>query len=276
MFGKLYIIATPIGNLGDITYRAVEILKSVDFIATEDTRVSSKLLNHLSIKKPLISYYEHNLRGRGEIILSRLLAGESCALISDAGTPAVSDPGEDLVRLCAASSVEIIGVPGACAAITALSISGQNTSRFTFEGFLANSKKNRYEHLNLLKNEYRTIILYEAPHKLCKTLDDLYTVLGDRSISLAREITKMHEQVLRTTLSDAIEFYKNNIPRGEFVLIIEGYRKEIVAIDNEILLEKVVIEINNGLSVRDAVKRVSEKYSVPKNALYKFTIDNIK
>lgn len=276
MFGKLYIIATPIGNLGDITYRAVEILKAVDFIAVEDTRVSSKLLNYLSIKKPLISYYQHNLRGRGEIILSRLLAGESCALISDAGTPAISDPGEDLVRICSQNNIEVIGIPGACAAVTALSISGQNTSRFTFEGFLANSKKNRYEHLTLLKNEYRTIILYEAPHKLCKTLDDLYAFLGDRAISLAREITKMHEQVLRTTLSQAIEFYKNNIPRGEFVLIIEGYKKEIISIDNKELLEKVVQEISAGLSMRDAVKRVSEKHNVSKNALYKFTMDNIR
>lgn len=276
MFGKLYIIATPIGNLGDITYRAVEILKSVDFVAVEDTRVSSKLLNYLSIKKPLISYYQHNLRGRGEIILARLLAGESCALISDAGTPAISDPGEDLVRICAENNVEVIGVPGACAAITALSISGQNTSRFTFEGFLSGSKKNRYEHLNLLKNEYRTIILYEAPHKLCKTLDDLYSYLGDRAISLAREITKMHEQVLRTTISQAIEFYKTNIPRGEFVLIIEGYKKEIAKVDDEELLQQVLTEINAGLSVRDAVKRVSEKYDVSKNALYKFTMDNIK
>lgn len=276
MFGKLYIVATPIGNLGDITYRAVEILKNVDFIATEDTRVSSKLLNYLSIKKPLMSYYEHNLRGRGEIILAKLLEGESCALISDAGTPAISDPGEDLVRLCAQNNVEVIGVPGACAATTALSISGQNTSRFTFEGFLSGSKKNRYEHLNLLKNEYRTIILYEAPHKLRKTLDDLYAFLGDRSISLAREITKIHEQVIRTTLIQAIEFYKINIPRGEFVLIIEGYKREIATIDNEDLLQNVMIEIDAGFSVRDAVKRVSEKYDVPKNALYKFTVDSLK
>lgn len=272
--GKLYIVATPIGNLGDLTFRAVETLKNVDFIAAEDTRVSIKILNHIGVSKPMISYYEHNRRARGEEILQKLFLGESCALVTDAGTPAVSDPGEDLVALCAENDIEIIPIPGCCAAICALAVSGLPTGRWCFEGFLSTAKKSRKDHLEVLKNEKRTMIFYEAPHKLKATLKDLYDAFGDRRISISREITKKYEESLRFTLSQAIEHFNVNNPKGEFVLIIEGceenFENEEVSM-NEAMV-KVENYISNGETLKDAVKKVSSETGVKKNALYKEAI----
>ena len=213
-------VPTPIGNLGDISTRMAETLEAVDFIAAEDTRVTVKLLNHLGIKKPMVSYYRHNTASRGTAVLERLLAGESCALVTDAGTPAVSDPGEELVAQCAASGVNVVSIPGPCALITALAASGLPTGRFTFEGFLAMNKKNRRAHLDELAEERRTMIFYEAPHKLAATLRDMRDTFGaERRISLCRELTKLHEEVRRTTIGEALAWYEKNPPKGEFVLV---------------------------------------------------------
>ena len=223
MAGMLYLVPTPIGNLGDISERCRRSLEEADFIAAEDTRVSLKLLNHLGIKKSLVSYYEHNKAFKGQAIVDRILAGETCALVSDAGSPAISDPGEDLVKQCAAAGITVCAIPGPCAVITALSISGQATGRFCFEGFLSTAKKSRREHLESLEKEQRTMIFYEAPHKLVNTLQDLAEHFGaDRPISLCRELTKLHEEVVRTTLGAAIEKYTENPPKGEFVLVVAG------------------------------------------------------
>ncbi|MDE7245178.1 MAG: 16S rRNA (cytidine(1402)-2'-O)-methyltransferase [Oscillospiraceae bacterium] len=222
MSGTLYLVATPIGNLGDLSPRAAETLENVDFIAAEDTRVSMKLMNHLGLKKPFVSYHQHNRAAAGPSILTRLLAGESCALVTDAGTPAVSDPGEDLVRLCAENGVPVVSIPGCCALISALAVSGLPTGRFTFEGFLSVNKKERREHLQSLLAEERTMIFYEAPHKLRVTLTDLYGVFGDRKIALCRELTKLHEEIFRTTLAQAVECYREKEPRGEYVLVVAG------------------------------------------------------
>ena len=222
MSGTLYLVATPIGNLGDISPRAAEVFSSVDFIAAEDTRVTIKLLNHLNIKKPLVSYYEHNRAESGDKIVSRLLGGESCALVSDAGMPAISDPGEDLVRLCAENGIQVISIPGPCAAVCAMALSALPSGRFTFEGFLSTAKKSRFEHLEELKTEKRTMIFYEAPHKLRATLSDMLEYFGDRRISICRELTKLHEETLRFTLSEAVRYYEETTPKGEFVLVVEG------------------------------------------------------
>ena len=226
MAGTLYLVGTPIGNLGDFSPRGAETLKAVDFIAAEDTRVTLKLLNHLGLKKPLVSYYEHNKAESAAVILPRLLAGESCALVSDAGMPAISDPGEELVRLCAEQGIPVAAVPGPSAVVTALALSGLPTQRFTFEGFLSTANKSRREHLESLREEHRTIVLYEAPHKLTGTLEDLLSALGDRDIALCRELTKLYEEVRRTTLARALEFYRAERPRGEFVLVIRGAPEE--------------------------------------------------
>lgn len=218
----LYLVGTPIGNLGDFSPRALETLREVDFIAAEDTRVSLKLLNHFGIHKPLVSYHEHNQRDSGQRILARILGGESCAVVTDAGMPCISDPGEDLVRLCAEYGIEIVIIPGPSAAVSALAVSGLATGRFCFEGFLTVHKGSRQEHLNEIKNETRTLIFYEAPHKLRATLRDLHKTLGDRRITLARELTKLHEEVVRTTLSDAVTRCDETPPRGEYVLVVEG------------------------------------------------------
>ena len=222
MRGKLVVVGTPIGNLGDFSPRAVQALEQADFIAAEDTRVTLKLLNHFGIKKPLVSYYEHNKQGRGRVICDRILAGETCALVSDAGMPAISDPGELLVAQCAEMGIEVTAVPGPSAGITALAVSGLPTARFTFEGFLSTVKKIRREHLEQVRNEERTMVFYEAPHKLVATLQDMLSVFGDRRVALVRELTKIHEQVIRTTLSQALERFSAEAPRGEFVLVIEG------------------------------------------------------
>jgi len=268
--GILYLVATPIGNLGDISSRAVETLRSVDFIAAEDTRVTLKLLSHLGIRKPLISYYEHNSAESGRKIVSRILSGESCALVTDAGTPAISDPGEDLVRLCAADDITIIAIPGPCAAVSALALSGLPTGRFTFEGFLSTARKSRFEHLNELTTEKRTMIFYEAPHKLLRTLNDMLIVLGDRRITISRELTKLHEETLRFTMSQAIEHFEAAPPRGEFVLIIEGAKDAPASTD--ILADAITAAqqyITEGLTVKDAAKRAAEETGASKNAIYK-------
>ena len=270
MAGMLYLVPTPIGNLGDISQRCRETLEQADFIAAEDTRVSLKLLNHLGIKKSLVSYYEHNKSQKGQWIVERILAGETCALVSDAGSPAISDPGEELVQQCAAAGITVCAIPGPCAVITALSISGQATGRFCFEGFLSTAKKSRREHLESLASEQRTMIFYEAPHKLLTTLEDLAEAFGkDRPISLCRELTKLHEEVVRTTLGEAIARYTEQPPKGEFVLVVAGAKPEVKEAPTEGDAVKRVRELmDEGLSRKDAVKQAAKELGLPKNVVY--------
>ena len=270
MAGMLYLAPTPIGNLGDISLRCRQTLEQADFIAAEDTRVTLKLLNHLGIKKSLVSYYEHNKTFQGDRILERILAGETCALVSDAGSPAISDPGEDLVKQCAEAGITVCAIPGPCAAITALSISGQSTGRFCFEGFLSTAKKSRREHLDSLKSETRTMIFYEAPHKLVSTLEDMAQAFGpDRSISLCRELTKLHEEVVRTTLGQAITHYQENPPKGEFVLILAGAQPVQPELpDEQDAAARVKQLMEEGLSRKDAIKQTAKELNMPKNAVY--------
>ena len=270
MAGILYLVPTPIGNLGDISLRARQTLENADFIAAEDTRVSLKLLNHLEIKKSLVSYYEHNKTFKGGRIVERILAGETCALVSDAGSPAISDPGEDLVKECAAAGITVCAIPGPCAAITALSISGQSTGRFCFEGFLSMSKKSRREHLSSLRAEKRTMIFYEAPHKLMNTLEDMVEVFGaERPVSFCRELTKLHEEVIRTTLGEAIVHFTETPPKGEFVLVVAGAPEEVKEIPTATDAAGRVNElISQGLSRKDAIKQTAQELGLPKNAVY--------
>ena len=272
MSGILYVTGTPIGNLGDFSPRAAETLESVDFIAAEDTRVTLKLLNHFGIKKPMVSYFEHNKRERGEVIVRRIEAGEACALITDAGMPAISDPGEDIVRLCAERGIPVSVVPGPCAAIAALAVSGLFTAKFVFEGFLSTATGERRETLERLKRETRTILLYEAPHKLRATLADLLRVLGDRPVSLCRELTKLNEQILRTTLSEAAKRYETETPRGEFVLVLAG--AENAALQEDAFwsqmteAEHVEAYIRRGMTKADAVKQAARDRGVSKSKIY--------
>lgn len=270
MSGTLYLVATPIGNLGDFSPRALETMQTVDFIAAEDTRVSMKLLNHFEIRKPLVSYHEHNAATAGQAILARLLAGESCALVTDAGTPAISDPGEGLVRLCAENNVEVLSIPGCCAAVNALAVSGLPTGRFTFEGFLSVNKKPRREHLGSLRNETRTMIFHEAPHKLRSTLEDLCSAFGpDRKIALCRELTKLHEETLRMTLGEAVAYYEEITPKGEFVLVVEGGEaKEKAALTLEDGVAQVLALMEQGQRLKDAAKEVAAHTGLSKNELY--------
>ena len=270
MSGTLYLVATPIGNLGDFSPRALETMQTVDFIAAEDTRVSMKLLNHFEIRKPLVSYHEHNAATAGQAILARLLAGESCALVTDAGTPAISDPGEGLVRLCAENNVEVLSIPGCCAAVNALAVSGLPTGRFTFEGFLSVNKKPRREHLDSLRNETRTMIFHEAPHKLRSTLEDLCSAFGpDRKIALCRELTKLHEETLRMTLGEAVAYYEEITPKGEFVLVVEGGEaKEKAALSLEDGVAQVLALMEQGQRLKDAAKEVAAHTGLSKNELY--------
>ena len=274
MAGKLYLVPTPIGNLGDISRRAAETLEEADFLAAEDTRVTVKLLNHLGLKKPMTAYHRHNCDAAGPAILRRIEAGESCALVTDAGTPAVSDPGEELVALCAAAGVEVISLPGPCALTVALSVSGLPTGRFTFEGFLPLNKKNRRARLEGLAAEERTMIFYEAPHKLTATLQDLADAFGpDRPISLCRELTKLHEEVRRTTLGEAAAWYQENTPKGEFVLVVRGAEpvqaQEATLEDGLAMVDKLREE---GLSLRDAVKRSAKELGLARNQLYDLAV----
>ena len=275
MAGMLYLVPTPIGNPGDISLRARQTLEAADFIAAEDTRVTLKLLNHLEIKKPLVSYYEHNKTFKGSRIVERILAGETCALVSDAGSPAISDPGEDLVKECAAAGITVCAIPGPCAAITALSISGQSTGRFCFEGFLSMSKKSRREHLDSLHSEKRTMIFYEAPHKLINTLEDMVEVFGaERPVSFCRELTKLHEEVLRTTLGDAIVHFTETPPKGEFVLVVAGAPEEVKEVPTATDAAARVNElISQGLSRKDAIKQAAKELDLPKNAVYAAALD---
>ena len=274
MSGMLYLVPTPIGNLGDISQRCRETLENADFIAAEDTRVSLKLLNHLGIKKSLVSYYEHNKAFKGDKIVERILAGETCALVSDAGSPAISDPGEDLVKQCAQAGITVCAIPGPCAAITALSISGQATGRFCFEGFLSTSKKSRREHLDSLKQEQRTMIFYEAPHKLVSTLEDLCEAFGpERPISLCRELTKLHEEVVRTTLAEAVERYTQTPPKGEFVLVVAGAPAVIAETASaDDAAARVAQLMAEGLSRKDAVKQAAKELNLPKNVVYDISL----
>ena len=269
MAGTLYLVATPIGNLGDFSPRGVETLQTADFIAAEDTRVSVKLLNHFGIKKPLVSYHEHNRAAAGQAILARLLAGESCALVTDAGTPAISDPGEDLVRLCGENGVTVEAIPGCCAAICALAVSGLPTGRFTFEGFLSANKKERRTALLKLKCEERTMVFHEAPHKLRATLADMAEILGDRPAALCRELTNLHEETLRTTLLQAAELYREKEPRGEYVLVVAGAQP---AEEPAVSLEEGVRQVQRlreaGMKMKEAVRTVSAQTELNKNDLY--------
>ena len=276
MTGTLILVPTPIGNLGDISPRAAQALAEADFIAAEDTRVTLKLLNHLGLKKPMVSYYEHNKVTSGAAIVERLRNGETCSLVTDAGTPAISDPGEDLVRLCADAGLPVTAIPGPCAAVTALAISALPTGRFTFEGFLSINKKSRREHLDSLRNETRTMIFYEAPHKLIATLTDFRKTFGpERRISLCRELTKLHEEVLRMTLDAAVSFYDKLEPKGEYVLILEGARKvEEQGPSMDACLQQVRDLRDSGMSLKDAVKQVSKAEGIPKNTLYEAAISD--
>jgi len=279
-YGCLYLVATPIGNLNDITYRAVETLKNSDLIACEDTRHSLKLLNHFDIQKPLTSYFEHNRKEKGEYIISLIKEGKNVSLVTDAGTPAISDPGEDLVRLCIDEGIKVVPVPGAVALINALIISGQSTGRFCFEGFLSVNKKSRSEHLESLSDEKRTMIFYEAPHKLIKTLGDMAEAFGDRPISIVREITKLHEECSFTTLNKAIEFYKDNIPKGEYVLVVAGKSIEETESENSLkyaalsVKEHVDMLIAEGVDKKQAIKDVAQLRRLPKRDVYNEYIRN--
>ena len=270
MSGTLYLVATPIGNLEDLSPRAVETLAAVDFIAAEDTRVSLKLLNHFGIKKPLASYHEHNAAAAGQAVLGRLLAGESCALVTDAGTPAISDPGEALVRLCGEHGVTVTSIPGCCAAVNALAVSGLPTGRFTFEGFLSVNKRSRRDHLESLKNETRTMIFHEAPHKLRPTLADFCEAFGpERRIALCRELTKLHEEVRRCTLGEAAEYYRDHAPRGEYVLVVAGAeRSKATVLTLEEGAAQVLALVDAGQRLKDAAREVAEHTGLSKNDLY--------
>ena len=269
MAGMLYLVATPIGNLGDFSPRAVETLARADFIAAEDTRVSVKLLNHFDIRKPLVSYHEHNRAAAGQTILARLLEGETCALVTDAGTPAISDPGQDLVALCAANGVTVQAIPGCCAAIAALAVSGLDTGRFTFEGFLPSGKKERRAALEELTGEVRTMVFHEAPHRLRSALADMAEVLGDRPVALCRELTKLHEETVRTTLAQAAAYYAANEPRGEYVLVVAGrprqYQPQLTLEEG---VERVLCLREGGMKMKDAVRQVADDTGLSRNELY--------
>lgn len=279
MTGTLYLVATPIGNLEDITFRAINTLKEVDFIAAEDTRQTLKLLNHFEIKKPLLSYHEHNKYEAGPKIIERILKGESVALVTDAGTPGVSDPGEDLVKLAIENYINVVHIPGASAFLYALVVSGLSTEKFVFEGFLNRESKQRRERLEFLKNETRTIIFYEAPHRLIKTLNDLYENFGDRKIALCRELTKRYEEITRCTLSEAIKIYEEKEPKGEYVLVLEGKSKEEIEEEKRQEFQDIDIAehiqkyIDEGLSKKDAIKKVAKERGLKKSEVYKFTIE---
>lgn len=272
--GILYLVATPIGNLQDITIRAINTLKDVDLIAAEDTRQTIKLLNHFEIKKPLVSYYEHNKVVKGNYLIEQLKSGKNIALVSDAGTPGISDPGEDMVRLCIENDISVTMIPGPVAAVTGMVISGLPTGRFVFEGFLAMNKRTRQERLKQLKDETRTIIFYEAPHKLPYTLKDMYNAWGDRRIALARELTKRYEEVIRCSLYEAMERYQVEVPKGEFVLIIEGQDEQALLemeqdkyadISIQEHVEKYVLE---GLPKKEAIKRVADDRGMNRRDIY--------
>lgn len=273
--GCLYLVATPIGNLSDISDRAIKVLSEVDFVAAEDTRNTGKLLSALGISKPMTSYYEHNKKQSGEAIIRRLKDGESCALVTDAGTPAISDPGEDIVRLCIDEGIKVTSLPGACAVIVALTLSGMDTRRFAFEGFLPVKGKERRTALEELSHEKRTLILYEAPHKLKNTLDDLLEHFGDRRIALCRELTKLNEEIMRVSISEAVSYYCEHEPRGEYVLVLEGSGEAVTQgsfWQGMTVGEHIDFYINQGMKKMDAIKQTAKDRGVPKNDIYKETL----
>lgn len=270
MAGRLFVVGTPIGNLSDMSKRGLETLRSVDFIAAEDTRVTVKLLNRFDIKKPLLSYYEHNKKDHGRIIIDKISNGEDCAIVTDAGMPAISDPGEDLVRECRKEGIEVVSVPGPSAVITALAVSGMPSGRFCFEGFLSVNKASRAKHLEQLKNETRTMIFYEAPHKLLSTLKDMLAVFGDREIALCRELTKLHEQIENTALSAAVKYYSENAPKGEFVIVLSGReetdeRQEYTLSD---ALKMARDYMSDGMSASSAAKTAAADTGLKKRDIY--------
>lgn len=270
MMGTLYLCATPIGNLGDVSHRLLEVFNMVDLIACEDTRRTVQLLNYFDIHKQLTSYHEHNKREKGEYIVNLLKEGKNVALVSDAGTPAISDPGEDLVKMCIEHDLNITSIPGCVAGINALILSGLSTKRFAFEGFLSVNKRHRHEHLESVKNDTHTLIFYEAPHKLIYTLKDMLDILGDRKIALCRELTKLHEEVIRTTLKEAQELYTEKSPKGEYVIIIEGAEKAQEEIWWQDLTAKEHVEkyINDGDDPKEAIKKAAKDRNVPKRDVY--------
>ena len=267
--GHLYLVATPIGNLADLSERAVKALSEVDFIAAEDTRNTAPLLAYLGVKKPMVSYFEHNKRERGELICDRIEAGESCALVTDAGTPAISDPGEDIVKLCAERKIPVTGVPGPCAAVSALILSGLTAGRFVFEGFLPVGKSERRARFDEVRSEKRTLIFYEAPHKLKGTLDDMAKQFGgERRVSLCRELTKLNEEVMRTTFAEAIEYYQSNDPRGEYVLIVEGAGEQKNPLSELDISEHVAYYESTGMTHMEALKAAARDRGVSKSEVY--------
>ena len=278
MAGRLYLCATPIGNLEDITFRAVRTLKEVDVLAAEDTRNSIKLLNHFEIKTPLTSYHEFNKYDKAKVLVNRILGGENVALITDAGTPGISDPGEELVRQCYEAGVEVTSLPGAAACITALTLSGLSTRRFVFEAFLPNDKKEKTAILEELRSETRTIILYEAPHRLKKTITELVPILGNRKLTVVKELTKLHENVFLTTLEEALDYYQENEPRGEFVLVIEGKKLEEIKKEKEAFFqemdvnEHMKIYLDKGMDKKEAMKAVAVDRGIPKREVYKMLL----
>ncbi len=266
---SLYLVPTPIGNLNDISPRALDTLENADFIAAEDTRVTGKLLSHFGIKKPMISYYEHNMFQRGEVILDRLRQGEICALVTDAGMPAISDPGEMIVRQCIDEGFKVSALPGPSAFVCALAMSGLSTKRFSFEGFLSTAKNSRREHLTSLRNDPHTLVFYEAPHKLLGTLEDMYEYLGERTITLVREISKIYEEALYMTLSEAIDYYKDKNILGEFVIIIEGAKsEEQETLSKDDLTEEFNLLISEGKTKSEASKILASKYNMHKRDIY--------
>lgn len=276
MSGKLYVVGTPIGNLGDISPRALETLEKVDFIAAEDTRVTLKLLNHFGIKTPMISYFEHNRRAKGEIIVDRILLGEDCAIVTDAGMPAVSDPGEDLVALCHERGITVCAVPGPSAFVAAIALSGLSVGRFTFEGFLSVNKPGRKEHLSSLVDEKRTMVFYEAPHKLAATLKDMLFYFGDRKLVIVREITKIHEEVIHTTLEKAAADYAENPLKGEIVLVLEGAsekEEDGYTLEDAVKIAKDLME-NENMSASFAAKQAAKETSIKKGDIYKALLES--
>ena len=270
--GKLYICPTPIGNLEDITLRTLKVLKEVDLIAAEDTRHTIKLLNHYEIKKPLTSYHEHNIREKGIDLVERLHRGEDIALVSDAGMPGISDPGQDLIKLAIEEDIQVIVLPGPTASIAALVASGLNTDKFVFEGFLSSRKKERIHELNLLKEEKRTLILYESPHRILDTLDNMLNTLGDRNIAVIRELTKIYEEIFRGTIQEAIEEFSSKKIKGEFVLIVEG--NQAMDVEVNIDIEKELLRyMDQGLSKKESVKMVVKEFNLPKNQVYQKSLE---
>lgn len=273
MSGKLYVVGTPIGNLGDLSPRVCEVLGAVDFIAAEDTRNSRKLLSHMGIGKELISYFEHNKALRGQYLIDRILAGESCALVTDAGMPAISDPGEDIVRMCHEQGVETVVIPGPCAAVCALALSGLPSARFSFEGFLSASSGERRALLSKLRAEDRTLIFYEAPHRLQQTLEDMHELWGDRRISIVKEITKLHETVWYTTLAESVSLLSDPDIKGEFVLVVEGASDTVCQISDDRIIQLLGDRIAAGMRKSDAVKQIAVEFDLPKNRVYKLSND---